>query len=938
MHSLKKVMMSMGLACSIAFINIPSFSYAHISNTVYEQKNESYIAKGIKHEQHLKFTDSGWVNVNVIRVNLDEPYATLDLLFHQNGLGQKARLSELVGQRSDVVGAVNGDFFNMKGAATIGPMVRDGELLTTTAYLGQPVPSMSLTNEKIPIIQNWVNNAIVLTNVTKGYNFEVLASNKQTDYAHIAVLYTQKWGSQTPAKNLPGGVQMVIQNNIITEILPAGVSKVIPPNGSVIFAAGMKATELQGNFAVGDMVNFTNQANLDIPNIKFSVGGGGLLVKDGIPQSNYYINIKGNQPRTALGISKDKKEAFLVTIDGRVGSYTGVTQEELTQIMISLGAYDAINLDGGGSTDMVARPLGEENKKVINNLSEGVERRIMNGVGAVSNAPRTEEIGGMILRIEDSNVPLNSSKRIQVKGYDANYHPIAIDPNKINWQVKGVEGKVTNGIFHAQSPGDGIIVAEIDGKTANLPIHVIDQITRLDIFPGKIQLDNNQKLNITAKITDKDGYGSSINIKDLNVEIPNNLGTIDETGYFHSGNESGSGVMKISYGNLVKYIPVVVGSKKVVIDDFENINGQFVSYPAEVLGGYTLSNISKNGQYSGELSYDFTKTDATRAAYLQFNNGGKYFTERPQKIGMWVYGNNSGHSLKAKMFTANGNEQNITLEASINWDGWKYVEGNIPDSIGNNSRLERIYVVQTNKLIKDMGKIYIDDLTVSYPNTFTGNIPKSENQSQNPKNIKADVKGDNSFKLFAHGAILGMNSENIIKTAKMLNETAEVNLFTQQVDPRLKDQLKNSTFVVGGGYSSTKYKNSLLISLDNTKGGLRETNFEQWRWFLNIANQADSKNIIITLPKPLSFKDSLEEKLFNDTLNKLKKEKNAEVWVFTGGHDTFSVYPKDGIYYAELKSYSENRDLDKWEGLSYIMFAVNDDGITYEILSLKDNK
>ncbi|WP_053955319.1 phosphodiester glycosidase family protein [Inediibacterium massiliense] len=936
MHNFKKVIMSMGLACSIAFISIPSFSYANIANTVYEQKNESYIAKGIKHEQHLKFTNSGWVNINVIRVNLDEPYATLDLLFHQNGLGQKAKVSEFVNQRSDVVGAVNGDFFNMKGAATIGPMVRDGELLTTTAYLGQAVPSMSFTNEKIPTIQNWVNNAIVLTNVTKGYNFEVLAANKESDYAHISVIYTPKWGVQTPAKNLAGGIQMVIQNNIVTEILPGGTAKVIPPNGSVIFAAGMKATELQQNFAVGDMVNFTNQANMDISNLKFAVGGGGLLVKDGIPQSNYYINIKGNQPRTALGISQDKKEAFIVTIDGRVGSYTGVTQEELAQIMISLGAYDAINLDGGGSTDMVLRPLGEENKKVINNLSEGVERRVMNGVGVVSNAPRTDEIGGMMLQIEDSNVPLNSSKKIQVKGYDANYYPLSIDVNKINWQVKGVEGKVTNGIFYAQSPGDGAIVAEIEGKTATLPIHVIDQITRLDIFPGKIQLGNNQKTNLTAKITDKDGYGSSINIKDLNVEIPNNLGTLDEMGYFHAGNQSGSGVMKLSYKNLVKYIPVVVGSKEVVIDDFENMNGQFLSYPSEVLGGYILSNISKNGQSSGELSYDFTKTDATRAAYLQFNNGGKYFTDKPQKIGMWVYGNHSGHSLKAKMFTANGTEQNITLANSIDWDGWKYVEGNIPESIGNKSRLERVYVVETNKLSKDAGKIYIDDLTVSYPNTFTGTIPQSENQEQNPKNIKAELKGQNSFKLLAHGAILGMNPEDIIKTAQTSNEKAEVNLFTQQIDPRLKEQLKNSTFVVGGGYSSTKYKNSLLISLDNTKGGLRETNFEQWRWFLNTVNQADSKNIIITLPKPLSFKDPLEEKLFNDTLNKFKKEKNAEVWVLTGGHDLFSVYPKEGIYYAELKSYSENRDIDKWEGFTYLMFTVNDDGITYEILPLNE--
>ncbi len=45
------------------------------------------------------------------------------------------------------------------------------------------------------------------------------------------------------------------------------------------------------------------------------------------------------------------------------------------------GAYNAINLDGGGSTTMAIKPVDEQVTKVVNKPSEGGERRVVNGVG-----------------------------------------------------------------------------------------------------------------------------------------------------------------------------------------------------------------------------------------------------------------------------------------------------------------------------------------------------------------------------------------------------------------------------------------------------------------------------------------------------------------------------------------------------------------------------
>ncbi|WP_243227642.1 phosphodiester glycosidase family protein [Microbacterium sp. CIAB417] len=79
-------------------------------------------------------------------------------------------------------------------------------------------------------------------------------------------------------------------------------------------------------------------------------------------------SIQGDQPRTAVGVIDDNHLVFVV-VDGRQSGYSeGVTLPELADIMISLGASTAYNLDGGGSSTMYF------NGQVINSPSNGGER------------------------------------------------------------------------------------------------------------------------------------------------------------------------------------------------------------------------------------------------------------------------------------------------------------------------------------------------------------------------------------------------------------------------------------------------------------------------------------------------------------------------------------------------------------------------------------
>ena len=116
--------------------------------------------------------------------------------------------------------------------------------------------------------------------------------------------------------------------------------------------------------------------NDSLDNIQTAVSGRCLVLKDGKnPFSDEQVNsleyLKNRHPRTLVGISQDKKYVYLVTIDGRQPNFSvGTSLFECANILLQLGAYDAVNLDGGGSTTMVYRP--QNDKPVVLNRPVGL--------------------------------------------------------------------------------------------------------------------------------------------------------------------------------------------------------------------------------------------------------------------------------------------------------------------------------------------------------------------------------------------------------------------------------------------------------------------------------------------------------------------------------------------------------------------------------------
>ena len=114
------------------------------------------------------------------------------------------------------------------------------------------------------------------------------------------------------------------------------------------------------------------------------VPGDPVLVQDGIVLTEAcYSHMCERHPRSAVGLTADGRTAILVAVDGRSAAADGMTRAELAALMVDLGAHDALNFDGGGSTTLWTAARGVENHP-----SDGSERVVASHLGFVPGDPQ----------------------------------------------------------------------------------------------------------------------------------------------------------------------------------------------------------------------------------------------------------------------------------------------------------------------------------------------------------------------------------------------------------------------------------------------------------------------------------------------------------------------------------------------------------------------
>lgn len=201
--------------------------------------------------------------------------------------------------------------------------------------------------------------------------FKVITINEKTYTAYITVVYDPSRVHLVSASNLSSGGQRVTEiakkHNALVAI-NGGSAKIrnhalIPrgiyiQDGKVIFDSGDREKLIAFNNDNILVLAKMNSKEAKAQGIRDAVWFKPYLIVNGVPSQFKGDGGYGNRPRTAIGQRQDGIVLF-VTVDGKTG-LNGTTMKELTKIFVRYKAYNAANLDGGGSTTLVV------NGKLIN--------------------------------------------------------------------------------------------------------------------------------------------------------------------------------------------------------------------------------------------------------------------------------------------------------------------------------------------------------------------------------------------------------------------------------------------------------------------------------------------------------------------------------------------------------------------------------------------
>lgn len=916
--------------------------------TLYESENEERISSGVVLKNYKRLTNNGWLSIDVLEVDLDDEYTDVGLLNSSNGLNTFQSVTQMVNNQNNVVAAINGDFFNgnYKNGNTIGLSISDGKLLTSTYYENEVQNTFGtfVLDEDNNAWVDYFTNKITLVSKKNDAELSIAEYNKLSSNYQYPVLYTRDWKETSIGSTETLIVtELVVSKKKVKEIRYNEPAVEIPEDGFVIVAIGDAADLINEKFKVGTKVELKVDMDLDIETVKMAVSGGAVLVEDGKIPEKFASNISGSHPRTAIGLSKDNETLYLVTVDGRQSTSIGMTQTELAEFLIEKGVYSALNLDGGGSTTMVARKLGYNIVSTINSPSGGVQRMVTNAIG-VYNSSKTGKLYKLVLKLDEENVFVGCKRKIEVLGYDKYYNPVEVDFDDVTFSYSGVAVKVENGeVVAGTEAGSAIITAQKGSAKGSVTIDVLSVPNEISIYPKETEGTVGEEVDYTIVAKNKNGYYASIEADEMEWEIVKGKGKFEGSQYIPL--EDGEHIISVSAGNAVSYARIFVG-KKVVdnkLDDFEEENFYFVSYPEAVTGKVKLDDEEVyEGDFAAKLVYDFTATELTRAAYLRFDDGIN-IAEDAENINFYVCGETSSSDyIKLKLVDAKGVTQLIKVTGTIP-DEWDRVSVDL-STVALPATLTDIYVGQDQADIKNKGIVYFDNLTVSISSEVDVDktlMPKDV-KGVDTANVETDFNDADVFKILVYDkfneekTLLDKHTNSRVK--ELMNSSADMIVLTSTPSDDMIKDINTKVFTFGA-YSRTEDEKATYVTIDVSKGGLRKTDYTQWINLQDDILDTDNKNVFIFMNGTLDdFTDSAERQAFIDTLCDLRRETSKNIWlVYEGECTTYSM--ERGVRHLIVG----NEWIDKMDPMSVaenttcMIISVKENELSYEFVNVFDN-
>lgn len=563
--------------CLFAFVFLGWPTPTGAYNLLQEEVLSEPVTAGVTLQTFNQTTDEGPLKVYVLHVDLTNPFVRIDTLIGtDNRSFEKASPVLSLAGKAGAVAAINGDFFHLtEGKHPLGFTARDGEVLTSPMLWGD-FNAFALTRELSPFIGHFSFTGEVRVTPPGGngdpVSFSLSGINKPRYSALVegkAVvsdtnrlqIYNRIWGpvSRGAQADLPGWTEVVVEEGSVREVRVDQPPVEIPADGLILCGHGDAARFLQENCLPGAQVSVDYAITPLGGEIQTAIGGKDLLVVDGWTAPSFSKELEGKFARSAVAYSRDGKHLYLVAVQGGNGS-RGMRLGELASFLVErLGAWNAINLDGGGSTTMVARPLGETNLALVNTPAQGTQRSVPTALGVFSTAP-AGKLSGLVVK-GPSEVLAGLDYSYTVSGYDQYYNPFPVDEGSVAWRVTKGSGSIAGGKLRADQGGTLVIEASYQGVKEEFEVRVLgaSDLQDLDVQPGLVNVDPGETVTLKVRVLGKDGRSWDIPGDRIRWEIAGVTGTIDN-GLFTAGTEDAAGLIRAHFQGLTAEVPVTVGT------------------------------------------------------------------------------------------------------------------------------------------------------------------------------------------------------------------------------------------------------------------------------------------------------------------------------------------------------------------------------------------
>lgn len=690
-------------------------------------------------QKRLEAPSVPWI-IHVLEVDLTNPYVHAV----NADAGALRKPSETTREKEQenysLLAAVNGDFFYANGNA-VNTNVMDGEIIRLEHYASTPRaywPALSINDEnKLSISCNLFQGSAIFSDTA----LNIAAVNEYPESDALSLYNShgttfQISGSMTAIRLLPlnewfvnGPVYCMMDSLAIdSAALSAAPGRAYltagPGLGNALrrhYQKGRLVKLELGMLQFEDLSDSTVSFDLlpQLRRVRHIIGGYPTIVREG---SNYalegFTNENGTNrfaidrhPRSAVGFNRDTTRMYLVVVDGRQSSSIGINLPDLADILIRLGAWRAMNFDGGGSSVLLMAD------GIANTPSDGKERAVRNSCAIYSSAPQGKLA---ILQIERDSLLMYKQQSLPfgISGWDDHYHYREIpDSASIDFYCDPELGSVSvrDGQLYFTATGKagkGYLYATMADtvRPDSMYVHVLG-FDPLILTPSSLISDTRQTVDFVVHGVSEEGDTLLLPDAILSYSLADtSIGTVDNTGRF-LGKKKGTTQLIAAYGDVS-----AVAETRVFVRE-----GEFLLDPVKSLDGWNLIDESREG-LSARIALTERK-GADKALRIDYSSlkGGRIALEKtiplpgiPEMLMLEFRGDGQKYRISTLLEDANGKILELFSESEPGQNEYRHIYLDI-------SRLEATFPLKLKKLcfhvpdIQTQGTVFWDNLKVAYP-------------------------------------------------------------------------------------------------------------------------------------------------------------------------------------------------------------------------------